>query len=382
LASTFSDDRTSGKNGGVLPWFGPGKMVPEFEKAAFELKNDNDMSEPVKTQYGFHIIKRLERKGIQSFDEVKGDLKQKITKDSRSQVSRNAVISRVKKENNFNEDPKALDELIAKVDTSYLNGKWSVDKTAGLQKKLFSIGNEVNSQADFAKYLADNQSKQNKDLVVEGIVRKTYEAYKTDKIIAFEDARLEQKYPEFRMLMQEYRDGILLFEITDENVWSKAIKDSSGLVAFHNENASKYMWNQRADATIYKAKDAKIAKATRKLVAKRAKKGLTTEAIKIEVNASSELNLQTEDGLFSKGDNETIDKLEWAVGITPDQVGTDGTITFVEFRKILEPQPKSLQEAKGLITADYQTFLEQKWIKELKAKYKVDVDRAVFDTIR
>jgi peptidyl-prolyl cis-trans isomerase SurA len=381
LASTYSDDRTSGKNGGVLPWFGPGKMVPEFEKVAFDLKNDNDISEPVKTQYGFHIIKRLERKGIQTFDEVKGDLKQKITKDSRSQVSRNAVISRVKKENNFTEDTKALDELITKVDTSYLNGKWSVEKAAGLSKKLFSIGNEVSSQADFAKYLADNQSKQNKDLVVEGIIRKTYEAYTTDKIIAFEDARLEQKYPEFRMLMQEYRDGILLFEITDENVWSKAIKDSSGLSAFHNENASKYMWNQRADAVIYKAKDAKLAKATRKLVAKRVKKGLTTDAIKKEINATSELNLQTEEALFSKGDNETIDKLPWVAGITADQIGTDGTVTFVEFKKILEPQPKSLQEAKGLITADYQTFLEQKWIKELKAKYKVDIDRAVFDTI-
>jgi peptidyl-prolyl cis-trans isomerase SurA len=107
-------------------------MVPEFEKVAFELKENNQVSEPVRTQYGWHIIKRLERKGIQPFDELKSELKQKISKDSRSQVSRNAVVARVKKENNFSEDAKAFSEFLAKVDTSYRNGKWSADAAKGL----------------------------------------------------------------------------------------------------------------------------------------------------------------------------------------------------------------------------------------------------------
>lgn len=382
LASQFSDDRTSGKNGGQLPWFGTGKMVPEFEKISFELKNDNDVSEPFRTQYGWHIIKRLERKGVQSFDEAKADLKSKISKDSRSQVSRDAVIDKVKKESGFVEDPKALNELIAKVDTSFLNGRWKAEAAKGMVKPVFTIGNEATTQSEFAEFLAQNQSKQPKESVTEALVRKSYDYFRNEKIIAYEDARLEQKYPEFRMLMQEYRDGILLFEITDENVWSKALKDTVGLEAFHAQNNEKYMWGERVEAVVYKAKDAASAKTARKLVAKRAKKGTTIEDIRAQVNKSSQLNLQTESGLFSKGDNEIVDGVTWMVGISPDKINADGTVSFVEITKVMAPTPKTLQEARGLITADYQTFLEQEWIKELQKKYPVEVKRDVFETIK
>ena len=382
LASQFSDDRTSGKNGGQLPWFGTGKMVPEFEKVAFDLKNDNEVSEPFKTQYGWHIVKRLERKGVQSFDEVKAELKQKISKDSRSQVSRDAVILRIKKESGFTEDAKALNELITKVDTSFLSAHWKSDATKAMIKPLFKLGNETTTQYDFAQFLAQNQSKQPKESVVEALVRKSYDYFRNEKIIAYEDARLEQKYPEFRMLMQEYRDGILLFEITDENVWSKALKDTVGLENFHAQNKGKYMWSDRVEAVVYKSKDVATAKATRKLVEKRMKKGTSIEEISTKINKSSQLNLQTEKGIFSKGDNEVIDAVSWTVGISPDKINADGSVTFVEITKVVEPTPKTLQEARGMITADYQTYLEQEWIKELKAKYAVDVKQDVFNSIK
>jgi len=382
LASNFSDDRTSGKNGGQLPWFGTGKMVPDFEKAAFDLKKDGDISQIIQTQYGFHIIKRLERKGVQAFDEVKGELKQKVSKDSRSQVSRNSVIARVKVENNFKEDAKALNELVTKLDTTYYDGKWKAESANGLIKPLFTIGNEAYTQQDLAKFLSENQSKQSKESSLDGLVRKAYDSWKDDKIIAFEDAKLETKYQDFRLLMQEYRDGILLFEITDENVWSKALKDSSGLAAFYENNKSKYMWAERLDAVIYKAKDAKNAKASRKLVEKKMKKGTTVEEITKKMNESSQLNLQVEEGVFSKGDNETIDKITWIEGISADIINPDGSVTFVEVKKKMEPMPKSISEARGLITADYQTYLEKEWIEQLKKKYTVTVDRAVFDTIQ
>jgi peptidyl-prolyl cis-trans isomerase SurA len=382
LAMNFSDDRTTGKNGGQLPWFGTGKMVPEFEAAAFALKENNQVSEPFRSPYGFHIVKRLDRKGLQPFDELKSEIKQKVTKDSRSSISRNAVIARVKAENNFSEDAKALDELIAKIDTSYLSGKWSADKAKGMSKKLFSIGAESTTQEQFALYLAENQSKQPKEAVLEAILRKAYDGFRNDKVIAYEDARLEEKYIDFRLLMQEYRDGILLFEITDENVWSKAIRDSAGLKAFHEQNLSKYMWPERADAVVYTCKDAKIASKTRKMVSKREKKNYKTDDILKAINENSQLNLQVEEGLFAKGDNELVDKQTWQKGITPDMPSADGAVKFIEYRRILEPQPKALSEARGIITADYQNYLEQEWIKELKKKYQVNVNREVFLTIQ
>jgi peptidyl-prolyl cis-trans isomerase SurA len=118
------------------------------------------------------------------------------------------------------------------------------------------------------------------------------------------------------------------------------------------------------------------------MVAKRSKKGYSTDDIKKKINEKSALNLQTEEGIYSKGDNEYVDKVTWVEGITMNETGSNGVVTFVEIRKVLPPMPKTLQEAKGLITADYQAFLEQEWIRELKAKYKVDVNREIFESIR
>jgi peptidyl-prolyl cis-trans isomerase SurA len=382
LASQFSDDRTSGKNGGQLPWFGTGKMVPEFEKVAFSLKEENELSKPFKSAYGWHIVKLLEKKGIPSFDEMKVELKQKVSKDSRSEVSKEAVLDRIKKENNFKEDTKALEQVIAKVDTSFLSGTWDSSVADKLVKPLFSLGNEVTPQDEFAKYLAQNQSKQSKSSSVEALVRKSYEYFKAQKIIAFEDSRLEEKYPEFRLLMQEYRDGILLFEITDENVWSKALKDTAGLEQFYEQNKFNYMWGKRADVVIYKASDEKIAKSARKLVAKRTKKNVSSEDVVSKINKTSQLNLQAEKGLFSKGDNEIVDGINWEKGISENKVNSDGTVYFVEVVEIIEPMPKTIAEARGLITADYQNFLEKEWITELKKKYDVTVNRKVFETIK
>lgn len=382
LASQFSDDRTSGKNGGQLPWFGTGKMVPEFEKVAFSLQKEGEIAKPFKSSYGWHVVKLLEKKGQPAFDEVKTDLKQKVSKDSRSEVSKDAVISRIKKENNFSEDSKALDQFIAKVDTSYLDGRWSAASASSLNKKLFQLGTEVTNQKEFAEFLEQNQSKQSKDQVVEALVRKAYAYFMEQKIIAFEDARLEQKYPEFRLLMQEYRDGILLFEITDENVWSKALKDTAGLEEFYNSNKNNYLWETRVDAVIYKTANAKVAKSLRKLAAKRSSSGMSVEEIKNKINKKSQLNLQTEEGRFLKGDNDIVDGVEWTKGLSADKLNSDGTVTIVEITDVLAPTPKSISEARGLITADYQNFLEQQWIAKLKEKYEVVIYKDVLETVK
>lgn len=383
LAQKFSDDRTSGRSGGQLAWFGTGRMVPEFETVAFDLKEKGDVSKTFRTSFGYHIVKLLDKKGVQSFEEVKGDLKMKIQRDSRSQISRDVVIERVKKESGFKDDAKAYAELVAKIDTSYLNGAWNKDKAKGLNKILFTIGDKSYTQQDFAQFLADNQSKQNsKESTVEALVRTAYTGYQDDKVIAFEDSKLEEKYRDFRLLMQEYRDGILLFEITDQNVWSKALEDTTGLREFYNNNINNYMWGTRADAVVFKAKDEKTAKIARKLIEKQLKKNaFNLDEISKEINKKSSLDLQTESGVFSKGDNETIDKFEWKQGVSNNLLD-NGLTVFVYFKKVLDPQPKAINEAKGTITADFQSYLEKQWIKSLREKYKVELNREVLYSIQ
>jgi peptidyl-prolyl cis-trans isomerase SurA len=380
LASRYSDDKGSARKGGVLPMFGTGRMVAEFEKASFALKNNGDISEPIKTQYGWHIIKKISKKEQGSFDELKGEIKSRIAKDSRAQQSRESKIEKIKKEYGYKEDLKARDEMAKAIDTTFFNGTWVSEKAGAGTKFLFSIGDKQFTQKDFAVYLESNQTKRGKaDAAI--VVTEAIKNFVAQECLNYEESKLISKHPEYRALLQEYRDGILLFDLTDKNVWSKAVKDSAGLANFYEQNKKKYMWDRRLQAAIYKADDEKTAAEVRKMLAQKAKKKYTDEDILKAINKESQLKLKIERGKFSKGENELIDKINWAPGLTANQT-VDKQVVFVEVEKVLEPEPKSLNEAKGIITADYQMLLEKQWIDELKGKYPVKLNRDVLSTIK
>ncbi len=374
LATKFSDDKGSAKNGGALPPFGTGRMVPEFEKVAFSLKKDGDYSEPVKTSYGWHIIKRLEKKAIPSFEEKQSDLKNQVAKDSRAEVSKNSMISRIKTDYNFKEVPKNKDLFINALDTNVLNGEWTPDKVKGMNKPLFTLGTMTYTQEDFAKYINNHQSKK-QNTTPKQVGYNLYNQYVDESCLNYEESQLETKYPEFKALMQEYRDGILLFDLTDKKVWSKAVKDSVGLVEFYNNNKNNYMWDRRCEAIIYTCANADIASKTRKLL----KKGKPMVEVLQTINKDSQLNLTTKDGKFLKGENDIIDAITWQKGLSPD-MNKNNSVVFVDVINILESTPKTLEEAKGIITADYQNYLEKEWIKQLRAKYPVSVNEDVLNS--
>jgi len=182
-------------------------------------------------------------------------------------------------------------------------------------------------------------------------------------------------------LMQEYRDGILLFNLTDKKVWSKSVSDTIGLENFYKENIKNYMWGERLDAVIFTCATEKVATDTRKLLKDAEKKGISNDSILKIINKESQLNLQIAKGVFAKGENTIIDKIEWKKGTTKN-MNIDKSIVFVMVSKKLDAQPKTLLEAKGLITADYQNYLEKQWIDELKAKYPVQIYQDVLTTVK
>lgn len=380
LAKQFSDDPGSASKGGQLPWFGTGKMVPEFEEAAFQLKNNGDISPIIQTKFGFHIIKRLDYKPLPSFDEMKGELKQKIAKDSRSQKSRESFIDRIKKEYGFKENLKHRDEFVKVIDSTFFKGEWKAEKASKLNKELFSIGNKKYTQTDFANYIESQQSVQTpSDYKL--LVEKLYRNFTDKAVIDYEDEQLENKYTDFRNLMNEYRDGILLFELTDKKVWSKAVKDTAGLEAFYNANKNNYMWGERIEADIFYCKDEATAAKTRKLVQKGLKKGYNTDEIQKQINTDSQLNLKIASGKFSKGDNKIIDNIDANPGLSKNQT-VDNQVVFVNIKRKIAPEPKTLKEARGVVTAEYQNQLEKEWLKDLKSKYKVEINRDVLKTVK
>jgi peptidyl-prolyl cis-trans isomerase SurA len=377
VVKELSEDKGTSDKGGVLPWFGVNRMVPEFIEKISQIKQAGDYTAPFQTSFGWHIIKLIELKPIGTFEENKTELKQKLTKNDRSVKSEESFVAKLKKEYLFSQDLKARDEFYTIVTDSVFKNKWKAAEAAGLTKNLMTIGQKTFTQQDFAKYLETKQ-KTATGLSISAFVNASFSTFVTENCMAYEDSQLERKYPDFKALMSEYHDGILLFDLTDQKVWTKAIKDTTGLKAFYETNKNNYMWPERLNASILSFTDAKAIKSARKL----AKKGLSDEQLLSRLNHDSTIVVAIEHKKFVKGDKPLIDGIAWQKGITAD-MATDSTHTgFVIVHGVVAPESKLLSEARGLITADYQNDLEKEWIATLRAKYPVTVNREVLGSIK
>ncbi len=371
LAKKLSQDPSSAKKGGNLFWFGVGRMPASFEQASFGIKNVGDVIAPVRTPYGWHIIKLLGKKGPATFnDSVKESLTAKVLKDERSELSVAALVKEIKQKYEFKEDLKAKDEFYKVIDSTFYANKWTVDKAKGLTKNLFSLGGRNISQQDFAEFLAHNQLQGAKHSG-EYAVNKLYPKFVKEECMKFKNDVLEKEYPPFAEMLTEYRDGILLFDITDKMVWTKALKDTTGLKAYHESHKNTYMYGERADATIFTCTDEKVAKEVRKLI----KEGKSDKDILAAVNAKDANAASFQSNTYEKKDNAMVDA-NWKQGVSDNQT-VNGKVVFVDVKQILQPSPKKLDDVRGMVTTDYQNYLMTQWLTDLRAKYPVTVDQKV-----
>ncbi len=241
LAKEHSEDRQSAQNNGEMPAFTSNRMVPQFIKAISDMHEPGDIKGPVRTDFGWHIIKLIEKNPPQPFEEVDGDLRNRIQRDARSQLGQEVVIERLKKEYEMQTNLPALQELYEVIDEGVFMGEWVCPDEVFMDGELFSFANQTYLQQDFLTYVEENQRRQNHMEIVH-YVHKVFDRYKNTEILAYEDSQLEHKYPDFRRIMQEYHDGILLFEITDRMVWSKATSDTTALRSFYDDHANKFGW--------------------------------------------------------------------------------------------------------------------------------------------
>ena len=193
----------------------------------------------------------------------------------------------------------------------------------------------------------------------------------------YEDSRLEAKYPEFKALINEYRDGILLFDLTDQKVWSKAVKDTVGLKQYYDTHQKDFMWNARAAYDIYTVSTEKEGKTVIKML----KKGKNQDEIRDALNKDSELSVKVESGLKEKDNLPILKKVEWKPGVS-DVINNDGQLSVVNIKEIRKAEPKGFDEARGLITAAYQNELETEWVKKLRSQHKISINRDVLYTIK
>jgi peptidyl-prolyl cis-trans isomerase SurA len=388
LARKYSDDRTMAIRGDAGFWIGPNQKEPAFDQAAYGLKNPGDICEPVETTLGWFIIRLLDKKAPDTWNEAKSVLSNQIARDMRSQKSEQVVVDKLKKEYDYQLNTQNLEEFYRLVDPSIFEGRW--DANPALQKVgvLFTLGNSTFLQNEFAKYLALNMKKGTVRTIAEFVDEK-FNVFAKARVLEYEKTQLDRKYPEFRDLYHEFRDGNLLFEITDKMVWSKASRDTIGLVAFFNANQSKYMWPQRLDAVIVFAKGEnnlqKMVEEYRSALLKKCKDGcdgVTVQNTLAEVTSRYSGNsFEVEDKLFAKGDNWMVDQVIWKTGAS-DIINEQDTKVFVWINKLIDTKSKKLDDIRGQVTADYQDNLEKEWIKVLREKYPVKINQDVLSRIK
>jgi len=374
LAMSYSDDKGSARKGGELPWFGVGRMVKEFETAAFDLSFNGEISQPIQTGFGWHIIKRIDRKEVPSFEEAKAEIVRKVGKDQRANIARRALIEELKKEYNFIEKDVNIPVTFDSVQNVYVLKLRFLERDIVLNDTLFTFLDKVYYEKDFVKYsrvkLKNRESSAYQYKVL-------YEEFIDEKILEVEEARLEFKYPEYKYLLKEYHDGMLLFEITDQQIWSKAISDSVGLENYYKEHKKDYMWSERWDGAIYSCSNEDVSRNVSKIISKSSfGKKVSNDDLLNKFNAETE-TLSIETGIFNEGDNKLIDKLIWNSNL--ENIDTKNILVKGE---IIKPKNKTLDEARGSVISDYQDYLDQEWINKLREQYNIKVNESVLSSIK
>ena len=374
VAERFSEDRSTAVKGGVLPPFGVGKMVSEFESQAFKLNSPGDFSEPFRTDFGWHIVMLLEDFPVVLNDDLYLKVKTGIERDSRSKLSSEFMAKKLKDQyklkvykENFNSLRRAA---VKDVQKTTWDGKNALD----LDNPLFKIESMIFYQNDFTDYILKNQKNNNN-------FDNLYLDFLDKSLFVYEESQLENKYPDFKVLLNEYREGILLFDLTNKNVWKKAVEDSLGLIKYFSDNSDSYQWEKRLSASIYTCIDLSTAKKVKSLLYKLNRGSIENSAILEKINKDSPLNLSIESNNFLSGDNKYVDMIDWKKGISKDIVTDDGSYVIINVNEVLPAGNMTLNAVKGKVISDYQKFLDDQWILYLRDKYKYSVNKDLLYTL-
>lgn len=408
----YSDDNTTAANGGLIQDAPVNKIPPEYAGVIASLK-PGEISKPFQSEYGWHILKLLKRDSIASFDEMAPYYKQRMTRDSRSVQPRAQFIEQCKEKYHFKDYTKvfmksdnakhekvylaSLDQCLAALNDSIYAKTWKFnDSMITDTRTLFSIADKGFNSVDFLKYIEAHQINGYRERnlrPLEHFMNTRYQSFIDEKVLEYADSQLEKENPEFEALINEYRNGLMIFSYNDKNIWGKAILDTVGFQHFYdktsanhdinNEADAPYFWNERAAVTLIKVLDSSYIAPEKamKVFQKATKKGWTKGQIADEIFETVKNNdhFSVTTDIVEQDHQNILKSNQWRKGIylLPQPKG----YILVRVDRLIDPCLKSIKEARGYYINDYQAFLEQQLIQNLRKKYNVIVHQDVIDEI-
>jgi len=378
LAKQFSDDKNSASKGGLLAAFSSGQLsAPAFEDVAFNLKNVGDVSKPFKTKYGWHIVKLHAKKLTPQFEDIKSELETKVKRDERSKLIDRALIAKLKSKFNISDAQPALDYFVSILNDDYFKTTWKLPADFKSNFPLIKIGNQQITFKEFGSYLEKTQRGVNPKSTLETIVSEKYNAFLNPRLIQYQEEHLEEENEAFANILNEYRDGLLLFDLMETTIWNAAKSDSLETKNYYNANKEKYVLPKRVDAVVASSTKQKTLKKVVKLL----NQNMDLENIKKLVNNNGEVHVVFTSGIMDANHQALPDNFEFTKGISKIYKHNKAFI-IAKVNAVLPKQLKTFENAKGMVISDYQTYKEKNWIKQLKEKYKIAVNQKALNKVK
>ncbi len=362
-----------------LHWFGTGEVTSDFSEPAFAISDTGKYSKPVHTLYGWHIIKLLEKKTPGTFEESKSFLESKINQSYLNSISKKFFVDKLKKEYNFQINNEAFNWFVSHTDTLIIQGLKKYDRTTMPPGNIYAFAGKYFPVSEFADYI----EKRGSMIITKDssqFITRLLDIRASDHIMTYENSILEKKYPEFGYLIKEFHDGMLLFEISEKNVWNRVSKDSAGLHRYYEDHKNNWLSQRGIEADIYTLKEAGGEQQLAAAIRKYSHKSNMGELLTKKFNKKNDTLLFTKHSVWFKGDSQEIDGIEWVAG--PHSLTWEGFPSIICINRVIEPSPKKFGEVEGEVMTGFQDYLESEWIKQLNKKYNVKIDNLVLDEVK
>jgi len=378
LAKQFSDDKSSSARNGELKPFKSGQInSTKFENTAFSLKEIGDISEPIQTKFGWHILKLIKKTPVADFNKIKNDLQKQVGKDSRSKLVRTKMFEKLLSEYNLSKKNQNLVSFQTEVVFDVSNRNWDLSNKINNTKIFLQIKDRSYTFRDFIDFLNKNSKSINKKWKKKFIIENQYNLFLEQLLFQYKKDNLEYENQEFANILNEYREGLLLFELMQDKIWEGAKNDTLGLKVFYNNNMKNYLWPDRIIGSIASSSSYKTIKKVRK-------SWLNNHS---NDKIDKLLNTRKQNVIFSKGEFELGDpplpkNLILSKHPITGVIKENNNFFVVKIDEFVPESQKTILEAKGQLISDYQNELESRWILELKSKFHVDLNEEVFQKVK